>query len=135
VFRLNDEANAARIHFASLSAGSSIASVQTAKPVDVQSATEAYFKKKEEQLRASRPGSYDVVLRSPGLAHPGFSDYPLLFAGENGFPPNENVLHNLELIERYVREFLGKNLRGQKAPLLDSNSRVDPEATVQHFGH
>src|SRR5581483_1407491 len=34
----------------------------------------AYFKKKEEQLRTTRPGSYDVVLKSTGIAHPSFSD-------------------------------------------------------------
>jgi predicted esterase len=92
----------------------------------------AYFKKKEEQLKICRPGSYDVVLRSPGIAHPSFSDIPLLFAGQNGFPPKAMVLHNLDLIERYVREFLGKNLKDEKAPLLESGNRR--EASVQQYG-
>lgn len=92
----------------------------------------AYFKKKEEQLQTSRPGSYDVILRSPGIAHPSFSDIPLLFAGQDGFPPKGVVLHNLDLIERYVREFLGKNLKDETAPLLDSGNT--PEATVQQYG-
>jgi dienelactone hydrolase len=92
----------------------------------------AYFKKKEEQLQTSRPGSYDVVLRSPGIAHPSFSDIPLLFAGQNGFPPKGVVLHNLDLIKKYVREFLGKNLILAKAPLLDSGST--PEVAVQPYG-
>ena len=92
----------------------------------------AYYKKKEEQLQTSRPGSYDVILRSPGIAHPSFDDVPLLFAGQDGFPPKGFVLHNLDLIERYVREFLGKNLRQEKAPLLDSGNT--PEATIQQYG-
>src|SRR5579875_2584389 len=92
----------------------------------------AYFKKKEEQLQSSRPGSYDVVLRSPGIAHPSFSDIPLLFAGQDGFPVKGEVLHNLDLIERYVREFLDKNLKDENAPLLD-NGNV-PEATVEQYG-
>ena len=95
----------------------------------------AYFKKKEEQLQTSRPGSYDVVLRSPGIAHPSFSDIPLLFAGQDGFPQKGNVLHNLDLIERYIREFLGKNLRQGKAPLLEDAVGGGREATVQRYGH
>lgn len=93
-----------------------------------------YFKKKEEQLKACRPGSYDVVLRSPGIAHPSFSDTPLLFAGQDGFPKTSIVLHNLELIEEYVCEFLGKNLKQERAPLLDSSAPV-PEATIERLGH
>jgi pimeloyl-ACP methyl ester carboxylesterase len=94
----------------------------------------AYFKKKEEQLQATRPGTYDVVLRATGLLHPAFSDIPLLFAGRDGYPPAGIVLHNLELIEKYVREFLAKNLRHEKAPLLDSGSATIPEATVKRYG-
>jgi hypothetical protein len=95
----------------------------------------AYFKKKEEQLQTSRPGSYDVVLRSSGIAHPSFSDIPLLFAGEDGYPRTEIVLHNHDLIEKYVREFLGRNLRQEKTPLLDSVNGSIGEATVQRYGH
>lgn len=94
----------------------------------------AYFRKKEEQLQATRPGSYDVVLHATGLLHPAFSDIPLLFAGQDGYPPTGTVLHNLDLIERYVREFLGKNLRQEKAPLLDGGSTTDSEATVKRYG-
>jgi pimeloyl-ACP methyl ester carboxylesterase len=94
----------------------------------------AYFKKKEEQLQTLRPGSYDVVLKSPGIAHPSFSDYPLLFAGKDGFPETAVVLHNHELIEKYVREFLGKNLRQENAPLLDRGNATVPEATVTEYG-
>jgi hypothetical protein len=46
-----------------------------------------------------------VVLKSPGIAHPSFSDIPLLFAGRGGFPETSVVLHNLELIETFVRAF------------------------------
>jgi alpha-beta hydrolase superfamily lysophospholipase len=92
----------------------------------------AYFKKKEEQLQRSRPGSYDVILRSPGIAHPSFSDIPLLFAGQDGFPARELVLHNLDLIRSYVREFLDRNLKGDKAPLLDGGDTG--EVSVQPLG-
>jgi pimeloyl-ACP methyl ester carboxylesterase len=95
----------------------------------------AYFKKKEEQLRATRLGSYDVVLRSAGMAHPSFSDIPLLFAGQDGYPPTAIVLHNLDLIENYIQEFLGKNLKHQKAPLLECATRSGQEASVQCYGH
>lgn len=95
----------------------------------------AYFKKKEEQLQATRIGTYNVVLRATGLLHPAFDDMPLLFAGQNGYPPTEIALHNHELIEKYVREFLGKNLKREKAPLLDSSNAVIPEATVKRYGH
>jgi pimeloyl-ACP methyl ester carboxylesterase len=94
----------------------------------------AYFKKKEEQLQTCRPGSYDVILRSPGIAHSSFTDIPLLFAGQDGFPLKGVALHNLDLIERYVREFLDKNLKDEKAPLLDSGNGLVPEATVQPYG-
>jgi pimeloyl-ACP methyl ester carboxylesterase len=94
-----------------------------------------YFKKKEEQLQTTRPGSYDVVLRSTGIAHPSFSDIPLLFAGQDGYPQTAIVLHNLDLIEKYVCEFLDKNLNRGKAPLLDSVKASVPEATVQRYGH
>jgi pimeloyl-ACP methyl ester carboxylesterase len=94
-----------------------------------------YFKKKEQQLQTCRPGSYDVVLRSPGIAHPSFSDIPLLFAGQDEFPRRNVVLHNLDLIGRFVREFLGKNLRQEDAVLLDGGNAAIPEATVQQYGH
>jgi pimeloyl-ACP methyl ester carboxylesterase len=92
----------------------------------------AYFRKKEEQLQTLRPGSYDVTLKSPGIAHPSFSDYPLFFAGRDGFPETTVVLHNHDLIEKYVREFLGKTLRQENAPLLDSGNTT--EATVKAYG-
>lgn len=94
----------------------------------------AYFKKKEEQLQASRPGSYDVILRSPGIAHPSFSDTPLLFAGHDGYPPTATVLHNHALIEKYISEFLGKTLQHERAPLLEGANGPDAEATVQRYG-
>jgi hypothetical protein len=37
-----------------------------------------YFRKKEQQLQSCAPDSYDVILKSPGIAHPSFSDIPLL---------------------------------------------------------
>lgn len=94
----------------------------------------AYFKKKEEQLQTLHPGSYAVTLKSTGIAHPSFSDIPLLFAGRDGYPETSVVLHNLDLIEKYVREFLGKNLKEEKAPLLDSGNATVPEATVKRYG-
>jgi dienelactone hydrolase len=94
----------------------------------------SYLKKKEEQLRTSAPGSYDVVLRAPGIAHPSFSDIPLLLAGHDGYPEIDVVRHNHELIEGYVREFLGKTLRHEKAPLLEGDGTRTAEASVQEYG-
>lgn len=97
-----------------------------------------YFRKKEEQLQSCPPGSYDVVLKSPGIAHPSFSDVPLLFAGKSGWPERTVVLHNLELIETFVRAFLDKNLKQQESPLLDETGRPTDrpgnEATLKHYG-
>jgi dienelactone hydrolase len=93
-----------------------------------------YFRKKEEQLRACPPGSYNVILKSPGIAHPSFSDIPLFFAGTQGYPEISAVRHNHGLIKSFVREFLDKTLRGRKAPLLDEVTRPHPEATVQAYG-
>ncbi len=93
---------------------------------------ELYFKKKEEQLQSCPAGTYDVVLTSPGIAHPSFSDIPLLFAGRDGYPETGIVLHNLELIETFVRAFLNANLKGEKTLLLDNPF---PEATIRRYGH
>jgi dienelactone hydrolase len=89
-----------------------------------------YLKKKDEQLRGLPSGSYAVVLKSPDIAHPSFSDVPLLFAGQNGYPELNRVLHNLDLIETFTREFLGKYLKHEKAPLLDGRQQL-AEATVE----
>ena len=96
---------------------------------------EQYFKKKEEQLDSCPPGSYDVILKSPGIAHPSFSDIPLLFDGKEGYPETHVVLHNLELIETFVRTFVDKNLKQEKAPLLDGDRTTLQEATVKRYGH
>ena len=94
----------------------------------------AYFRKKEKQLQTLYPGSYAVTLKSTGIAHPSFSDIPLLSAGRDGFPETSVVLHNLDLIEKYVRQFLDKDLNGQEAPLLDSANATSPEAAVKRYG-
>jgi len=93
-----------------------------------------YFRKKEQQLQSCAPGSYNVILKSPGIAHPSFSDIPLFFAGTQGYPEISAVRHNHRLIQSFVQAFLDKNLRGRKAPLLDGSSRAHPEATVQRYG-
>jgi hypothetical protein len=99
---------------------------------------DAYFRKREEQLERCPRGTYAVVIRSPGIAHPSFSDIPLLFAGQTfasqEFPERAVVLHNMDLIERIVREFLGKTLGGEKAPLLEGSSAAVSDATVQPYG-
>jgi dienelactone hydrolase len=96
---------------------------------------EAYYKKKEEQLRTCPAGSYDVILKSAGIAHPSFSDTPLLFAGQDGYPKISVVLHNHQLIEEFVRAFLDKNLKHINAPLLDAKTATSSEATVKPYGH
>jgi len=94
-----------------------------------------YFRKKEEQLQSCPRGSYDVILKSPGIAHPSFSDTPLLFAGTEGYPETSVVVHNHELIKTFIRAFLKKNLEGGKAPLLDNPNVPHPEAAIFRYGH
>ena len=94
-----------------------------------------YRKVKEKQLQELRPGSYDVVLHSPGIAHPSFSDVPLLFHGRDGFPETPIVLHNLDLIKQFIRAFLDKTLLGKKQGLFDGGFSAVPEATVTAYGH
>ena len=93
-----------------------------------------YFRKKEQQLQSIAAGSYHVILKSPGIAHPSFSDIPLFFAGTQGYPEISAVRHNHRLVQSFVQAFLDKNLGGRKAPLLDDSSRAHPEATVQRYG-
>ena len=93
-----------------------------------------YFKTKEEQLQNCPRGTYDVVLQSEGIEHPSFTDLPVLFAGRDGYPDTAVALHNLDLIERFIREFLGKTLKWEKAPLLEGSAHI-PEATVTAYGH
>lgn len=92
-----------------------------------------YYTKKEEQLNNCPRGTYDVVLRSEGIEHPSFSDLPVLFAGHDGVPETAVSLHNLDLIERFIREFLDKTLKQKKSPLLDGSASL-PEATVTPYG-
>jgi predicted dienelactone hydrolase len=94
-----------------------------------------YKKVKEKQLQELRKGSYDVVLRSPGIAHPSFSDVPLLFHGQDGYPEPPIALHNLDLIRRFVRAFLDKTVLGEKQALFDGSTSPVPEATVTAYGH
>ena len=91
-----------------------------------------YFRTKEQQLQGCAPGTYNVILRSRGIAHPSFSDGPLFFAGTQGYPETSAVRHNHRLIQSFIRAFLDKNLRGRKAPLIDSKGH--PEATVKRYG-
>jgi Platelet-activating factor acetylhydrolase, isoform II len=93
-----------------------------------------YIEKREQQLERCPAGSYAVVLKSPGIAHPSFSDMPLLFAGEQGYPETKIVLHNHELIETFVRAFLDKNLKHRETPLFGRSNTSISEATVQPYG-
>ena len=94
---------------------------------------DVYLKKKEDQLSRSPAGSYDVVLKSAGLVHGSFSDYPLLTA--MGRPADtEAALHNLGLTESYIVAFLDASLNHVKSSLLDDRSD-HPEATVKQYGH
>ena len=95
---------------------------------------EEYKKKKEEQLQSCPLGSYAVELKSPGMIHASFGDEPLLKAGDRDADVRI-ALHNLDLIEIFVRAFLDKNLKHAKVPLLDGASAPLPEATVRRYGH
>jgi predicted esterase len=94
-----------------------------------------YEKIKQQQFQELRPGSYDVVLHSPGIAHPSFSDVPLLFHGQGGYPEPPIALHNLALITELDRAFLDKTLLGEKQPLFDGRTAPIPEAVITAYGH
>lgn len=93
-----------------------------------------YEKIKQKQLLELRPGSYDVVLRSPGIAHPSFSDVPLLFHGQDGYPEPPIAIHNLGLITGFVRAFLDTTLRGERRPPFDGHTSPVPGAVVTPYG-
>jgi hypothetical protein len=93
-----------------------------------------YYRTREEQLQKCPRGSYAVVIKSPKIAHPSFSDVPLFFAGQPEWPDTATALRNLDLIERFVREFAGKYLKHEKAPLFESGKTPIPEATVEPYG-
>ena len=94
-----------------------------------------YRKVRQQQLEQLPAGSYAVELRSPGIAHPSFSDVPLLYQGRDGYPEPSAALHNLDLITQFVRAFLDKALLGEKEPLLDGRTSPVPEAVVTAYGH
>lgn len=91
-----------------------------------------FLKKKDAQLKLCPIGSYDVLLKSPGLVHGSFSDYPLRAADGNAKQTDE-AIHNLRLIQSFVCAFLDKHLKDEKEPLLDSPSQ-SPESTVMLYG-
>ena len=86
-----------------------------------------YNKVRESQLHDLRAGSYGVILHSPGIAHPSFSDVPLLRHGQDGYPETPIVLHNLDLITQFVRAFLDKTLLGEKQALFDGSLSPFPK--------
>lgn len=90
-----------------------------------------YLKKKEDQLNKCPAGSYDVILKSAGLIHASFSDYPLL-AANGQLSETGLALHNLRLTESFIFAFLDKNLKHAHEPLLDEANHL--EATVTRYG-
>jgi dienelactone hydrolase len=91
-----------------------------------------YLKKKEDQLNKCPAGSYDVLLKSAGLVHASFSDYPLMAANGQS-SETELALHNLRLTESFISAFLDKNLKHAHEPLLDGEAN-HLEATVTRYG-
>ena len=94
---------------------------------------EDYFKKKEAQLQSCPAGSYDVVLKSPGMYHGSFSDYPLLAAAGDA-NATAVALHNLHLTQIFTRAFLDKYLKHETQPLFQSQAYI-AEATIQQYPH
>jgi len=92
-----------------------------------------YFKKREEQLQKCSPGTYAVVLRSPAIMHGSFSDYGLLSADDRR-DDVARALHNLDLIETYIRAFLGRSLNHETNTLFDTNPAANPEVEVVAYG-
>jgi dienelactone hydrolase len=93
-----------------------------------------FLKKKEEQLQTCPRGSYAVELKSPGMVHGSFSDHPLLSAAGRGADV-EVALHNLDMIEAFIRAFLDRNLMQTQSTLFDGARATFPEATVKPYGN
>lgn len=91
-----------------------------------------YQKKKEAQLNACPPGSYDVVLKSAGLNHGSFSDVPLLFASGQTKETGD-ALYNLRSTEAFTRSFLDKYLQHGMGRLLNDASEY-PGTIVTRYG-
>jgi dienelactone hydrolase len=94
---------------------------------------DVFLKKKEDQLNRCPAESFDVLLKSPGLVHGSFSDYPL-FAAMGKSTEAKDALRNLTLIESYIEAFLDQTLNQKHSPLLE-NAADHPEATVKQYGH
>jgi dienelactone hydrolase len=92
-----------------------------------------YLKEKEAELNRCPKGSYDVVLKAPGLYHGSFSDYGLL-AAQGRVAETQIAMHNLRLTQSFTLAFLDKYLKQANEPLLDNVPR-DAEAAVTRYGH
>jgi len=92
-----------------------------------------YFRKKEAQLAACAPGSFDVTLHPDGFFHGSFSDYPLLVAGNSA--ASAVALHNQLLVQSFVRAFLDKTLNNKSEPMFDDPGLHPAEADVRPIGH
>ena len=94
---------------------------------------DVYLKKKEDQLTRCPAGSYDVVLKSPGLVHGSFSDYPFLTAAGRSTETRDAV-RNLSLTTSYILAFLNQTFNRVNSPLLEIGSD-HPDSTVKRYGH
>jgi len=74
-------------------------------------------------------------LHSSGIAHPSFSDVPLLFHGQDGYPEPSIAINNLGLITGFIRAFLDTTLLGEQQPPFDGSTSPVPEAVVTAYGH
>ncbi len=92
-----------------------------------------YFKKRAAQLEKCPAGTYAVLLRSPGIMHGSFSDYPFLAAGDDP-QKSKAATHNFELITTLVRAFLDKTLNHDKGTLFDTHHPAIPEAEIVPYG-
>jgi dienelactone hydrolase len=93
-----------------------------------------YFKKRTEQLEKCPAGTYAVVLRSRGIVHGSFSDYPFLAAGDD-LRKGNTASHNFDLITTLVRAFLDKTLNHDKGTLFDTHHPAIPEAEITPYGN
>jgi hypothetical protein len=87
-----------------------------------------YFKKRQAQLEKCPPGTYAVVLRSPGMVHGSFSDDPFLTAADT-------ARHNFGLIAAFIRSFLDRTLNHDKSTLFGTRNPAIPEAEIQPYGN
>jgi predicted dienelactone hydrolase len=106
---------------------------ELARMAESRARWDEYLAHKHLQVESCGVGSYDVVLKRPGMAHASFSD-GLLLSAVPGSAEASTALSNLVLTETIDRNFLDKYLKGEPAPLLDQPAKTPSGVVVEPVG-